>query len=307
MQPRTVINTLAENTNRQEIDFNFGWKFSQLENDKTYNNAEQLSFDDSTWRNLRLPHDWSIEAPYSQEKTAGATGYLPGGKAWYRKHFKTPTVHGKTQILFDGIYNHSKVWINGHLLGERPYGYAAFHYDLTPYLHNNEKENVLAVYVDRSRYIDSRWYTGSGIYRHVKLITTADINIPIWGTYITTEQVSAAKAQINVQTTVNNESNQTATLAVITNLMAPSGKIVTSASSKITLAAGENQELKQLLSVTHPQLWALNSPNLYTAKTLIKHKGITLDNNSTRFGIRSIRHDANLGFFLNDKTSKLKV
>ncbi|WP_200870162.1 sugar-binding domain-containing protein [Catenovulum agarivorans] len=152
----------SQASQRQQIDFNFGWKFIN----ENVTGAEQTSFNDVQWRDVRLPHDWSIEKPYSQELTAGATGYLPGGHGWYRKHFKTPKLANgetaKTQILFDGIYNHSEVFINGKSLGTRPYGYAPFYYDLTPYLNTDSTDNVIAVSVDRSRYVDSRWYTGSG-------------------------------------------------------------------------------------------------------------------------------------------------
>ena len=302
-EPFTTPQNIAnENLLRQEVDFNFGWKFTK----QKVHDAYRIELDDSKWQNVRLPHDWSIEQPYSQENTAGATGYLPGGVGWYRKHFKSPTSNGKTEILFDGVYNHSKVWINGHLLGERPYGYAAFHYDLTPYLNKNGGDNVIAVYVDRTRYIDSRWYTGSGIYRHVKLITTNKLHIPIWGTFITSEQVSTTHATVKVQTQINNDSAEQASISVITELIDAAGKHVAHHSTTAKIAAGSSTSITQNIAVNKPQLWDIDSPHLYSAKTSIVKNSHAIDIKTTSFGIRSLRNDANLGFFLNGKNIKIK-
>lgn len=287
---------------RQDLDFNFDWKFSQTENTAAF----QVDFNDQDWRSLRLPHDWSIEKEYSQTLTAGATGYLPGGIGWYRKHFATPKGNGKTQILFDGVYNHSKVWINGNLLGERPYGYSPFFYDLTPYLNKNGKDNVIAVYVDRTRYVDSRWYTGSGIYRHVRLITTNQTHIPIWGNYITTPKVTHDKASISVATTINNETNMQRQLTLITEVISPKGEVVASTSTSTTLSANEQKVLTPTLQVNSPMLWDTDTPHLYRAKTSVYKEQTLVDTSSTRFGIRTLRNDAKLGFFLNNKNIKLK-
>src|SRR4030042_7200417 len=161
------------------VDFDFDWQFSKGD----FPTAVMPAFDDSGWRKVNLPHDWSIEGPLSQEYASG-TGFVPGGIGWYRKHFKLDQVD-KDKIVtieFDGIYNNSSVWINGIFLGTRPYGYSSFRYDMTPYLKFGADENIIAVRVDHSKFADSRWYTGSGIYRHVRLCITDKLRISDFGT-----------------------------------------------------------------------------------------------------------------------------
>jgi beta-galactosidase len=291
---------------RQETDFNFGWKFTQQPN----NEAQVVSFDDSQWRNVRLPHDWSIESDYSKENTAGATGYLPGGEGWYRKRFPTPFLAGdqiaKTQILFDGIYNHSEVWINGHSLGKRPYGYSAFYHDLTPYLTKNDSDNVIAVYVDRTRYVDSRWYTGSGIYRNVKLITTGQVHIPIWGTEVTTPVVTPEQATVSVQTTIQNDSGNPQSLSATISIVNSSGDVVTSGTSTINIDAKGRGLVVQELALPNPKLWDVDSPNLYHAQVEVRDADTLLDRSQARFGVRTLRNDPAEGFFLNGNNLKIK-
>ncbi|MGQ1909096.1 sugar-binding domain-containing protein [Marinifilum sp. RC60d5] len=179
---------------KREADFNFDWKFTLLDDTKI---PSQIPFEDEAWREVRLPHDWSVEFSFD-EKMEGCTGYLAGGVGVYQKHFKTATDKNKksTFILFDGVYNNATFWLNGKRLGENPYGYSPVYFDLTPFLKEKGEDNVLTVHVDHSRYADSRWYTGSGIYRNVKLITVDKLHIPIWGTFVTTPQVSADEATV---------------------------------------------------------------------------------------------------------------
>ena len=169
--------------------FNDGWQFS-LGDDTT---AVAPAYNDSLWRKLQLPHDWSVEQPASPY-LASCTGYLPGGIGWYRKHFTVTDSADRHYIYFEGVYNRSKVYLNGHLLGERPNGYASFMYDMTPYL--REGDNVLSVRVDHSRYADSRWYTGSGIYRDVYMVAAPETHIAQWGVGYKATKVTDRRADI---------------------------------------------------------------------------------------------------------------
>ncbi|MGJ8681834.1 glycoside hydrolase family 2 TIM barrel-domain containing protein [Paraglaciecola sp.] len=289
-------------TKRQEIDFNFGWKFTLGKNKDAY----KENYDDSNWRHIRLPHDWSIEADYAEHNRAGATAYLPGGLGWYRKSFINPNPIGKTQILFDGIYNHSKVWINGHLLGERPYGYVGFHYDLTPYLHSDNKPNHLAIFVDRSRYVDSRWYTGSGIYRNVTLVTTNKVNIPIWGSFVTTPVINEKEAQISINTRINNDSQSDTQLLVLSELLNSAGNTIHTVQTPILVNQNQNTQIEQSIKVSSPTLWSPDSPTLYTIKTSLKLNGRTLDTTKITTGLRYFENHPVNGFSLNGKPTKIK-
>lgn len=291
--------TQVETTANQ--DFNFDWKFSLSEGGNRY----QVNYDDSQWKNVRLPHDWSIEADYTQENTSGATGYLPAGKAWYRKHFETPNAQ-VVQVLFDGIYNHSKVWVNGHLLGYRPNGYVPFHYDLTPYLFKDGRQNVIAVEVDRSRYVDSRWYTGSGIYRNVKLITNNNIHIPIWGDYITTPKITDEQAWVKLQTEINNRQDKAEALDIKTQIFNPNGQLVSSKRQTLMVKAKQTATLNRELTIENPNLWDIDAPNLYTASTQIYKGEQLLDSIKTQFGVRYFKNDPNKGFYLNGRNIKIK-
>ena len=168
--------------------------------------ASSIAFDDSQWRVLNLPHDWSIEGAFDEKSPSGiGGGALRGGIGWYRKEFSVPATKDKQVFIdFDGVYRNSEVWINGHLLGMRPNGYISFRYDLTPWLFYGKSKNVIAVRVDNSKQPNSRWYSGSGIYRNVWLVTTGKVAIAHWGTHITTPKVSAHRATVNITTTINN-------------------------------------------------------------------------------------------------------
>ncbi|WP_229130275.1 sugar-binding domain-containing protein [Ancylomarina sp. 16SWW S1-10-2] len=292
------------NQNRErELDFNFGWKFS-LEH---ANDAYAVNLVDSSWRDVNLPHDWSIEFPFDSIKGEGCTGYLPGGLGWYRKHF---TLEGSadelTYVLFDGVYNNSEVWLNGKRVGEHPYGYSPFYFDLTPYLNPAGKDNVLAVKVDHTRYADSRWYTGSGIYRNVKLIRVNKLHIPIWGRFITTPEVSTEKATVSIDITVANDFETNKSLQIITEFYSPNGeKVKEIVSDTIELIPGE-KTLKQTVVIDNPMLWSVDTPNLYKAVSRLVQGDNSVDVYESTFGIRSIRFDKDQGFFLNDVNMKIK-
>ena len=187
---------------RQKMLFNNEWKFYKGDVEA----AQAVNYKDASWRTLSLPHDWSIEGPFSEE-WASATAFLPGGIGWYRKTFSLPeSMKNKNVfIYFDGVYKNSEVWINGHFLGKRPNGFIAFEYELTPYLNKKEK-NTIAVKVDHSQFADSRWYTGSGINRNVYLIATNPVHISQWGVAFTTPEISKDKAMASVEVSLQNQS-----------------------------------------------------------------------------------------------------
>src|SRR6201996_5362908 len=198
---------------RTRADFDMGWHFHLGD----VPGAETPALKDAGWRTLNLPHDWSIEGKFSKDNPATPDGgALPGGIGWYRKTFTVPAAskNKKVYIDFDGVYQKSTVWVNGHELGFRPNGYISFEYDMTPYLHFGGK-NTIAVKVDNSVQPNSRWYSGSGIYRNVWLVTTNKIAVDHWGTYVTTTDVSSSSAQINIQTKVINAADKSDLKTVI--------------------------------------------------------------------------------------------
>ena len=287
------------------IDFDSDWRFSLGD----FASGMTPAFDDSGWRSLNVPHDWSIEGPYKPEYASG-TGYAPGGIGWYRKHFKLDAGQkGKVvAIEFDGVYNNSQVWINGILLGHRPYGYSSFQYDMTPFLKLGDQENVVAVRVDHTKFSDSRWYTGSGIYRHVRLHVTDRLHIAHWGTYVTTPEITEASALVRVETTVVNDSNQPRDVAVEAVILGPDGAETARVETQnlASLQPGMRQIVVQQIRLPKPRLWSTESPSLYTVRGLLKSGDATLDEATTPFGIRTIKFDPDKGFFLNGISVKLK-
>jgi beta-galactosidase len=285
------------------VDFDFDWRFSKGD----FPAGMMPAFNDSAWRTLNVPHDWSIEGPYRPDYASG-TGFAPGGIAWYRKHFKLDAAQkGKrVAIEFDGVYNNAQVWVNGINLGTRPYGYASFQYDMTPYLKFGDQENIVAVRVDHTKFSDSRWYTGSGIYRHVRLNITDPLHIAHWGTYVTTPDVNDAAATIRIETTIVNDSNQPREAALEAVIVGPQGADVTRQSVTKVLAPKTQEVLIHQIRVPSPELWSLETPNLYTVRSLLKAGAATVDEVSTPIGIRTIKFDPDKGFFLNGRSLKLK-
>lgn len=274
--------------------FNDGWLFS-LSDDSTYVHHD---YDDSQWKMLNLPHDWSIEGQLSPS-LASCTGYLPGGIGWYRKHFEVTDTAARHYIYFEGIYNRSKVYLNGHLLGERPNGYVSFMYDMTPYLLPGE--NILAVRVDHSRYADSRWYTGSGIYRDVWMISAPETHISQWGIGYRVTRLTDRNAVIAVDVTVDNAGRSREKLSVKAFLTDETGKIKASASGRV---AGSRCDLT--MNMRDPKRWDINSPYLYSLHVdLYKGKEI-IDSGNVTVGLRTLHFDPDKGFALNGRQMKVK-
>jgi beta-galactosidase len=283
--------------------FDYNWKFN-LGDDSL---ARLRDFNDNAWRNLDLPHDWSIEGSVSPKNpTGGAGGYFPTGIGWYRKTFKVaPEWKGKSIfVYFEGVYMNSEVFINGKSLGIRPYGYSSFRYDLSPYLDFN-KENVIAVRVDNSQQVNSRWYSGSGIYRHVWLDVTNPLHLADWGVTITTPEVSSKQASVQVKATIKNETSFPQRIAVNTRLLSVSFKDVGNNTTKVELPAHSEKEVTQIIKVSKPLLWTPETPYLYQAQIQVLKGDKKIDEAKTTLGIRSIKFTSENGFQLNGKTVKI--
>src|SRR5579862_1235300 len=287
---------------RTIMDFDRDWKFSKGD----FPAAMMPRFDDSNWRALNLPHDWGIEGPLGPEYASG-TGFAPGGVGWYRKTFRLDP-SAKTKLVtveFEGIYNHAEVWINGHLVGGRPYGYITFECDLTPHLKFGNGENVLAVRVDHSKFSDSRWYTGSGIYRDVHLRFTDKVHIAPAGVYVTTPTAQQDSAVIHIETEIRNDSDATSPVSLTSEILSPEGNIVATNTADFNVPAGTNSIIIQEISVPKPALWSMDTPNLYTLRSHTT-SGDMSDESTSHFGIRTIRFDPDHGFFLNGVSTKIK-
>jgi len=307
-----VIFLLAFGTKNAEADalvastlnFDLDWKFMKAEVPAAY----AVDADDSGWEQVQLPHDWSIAEPMDKNALAGKSGgFFPGGIGWYRKHFQLAkdAQDKKVFIQFDGVYQNSEVWVNGHSLGRRPYGYVSFQHDLTSYLHFGG-ENVIAVRVDNSDQPNCRWYSGSGIYRHVWLTVTDKLHVGHWGTCVTTLDISPGRAVVRVQTRVQNETEQPKTCQVVTAIRNPKGKIISTLKSSETIPAHAEHLFDQQTQVTNPTLWSVNTPSLYHAQTQVLDEQRTCDETDTAFGIRTIRFDKDKGFLLNEHSIKMK-
>ena len=256
-----------------------------------------------------MPHDFSIEHPFdSTYKTGGGGGYTYSGIGWYRKHFITePGYSGKqVSVVFDGVYRNSEVWINGHYLGIWPYGYSSFYYDLTPYLNPVGENNVIAVKVNTSGQPNSRWYTGSGIYRHVWLVTKEKLHINQWGVFAHTVEADESEALIDVSIELNNDHDTDQLCTVVTRFINPEGKIVTKTETQAEVKAGQQQKLKQNIRFSNPTLWSIDQPYLYSLRVEVIVGNKVADAFSTHFGVRTFQFDPNKGFSLNGKHVKLK-
>lgn len=290
---------------RTITDFDSGWRFFR-EDTAQAEGAERASFNDSQWRLLDVPHDWSVEKPLNQEyKTGRGGGYADAGTAWYRKTFDVDSRMKDKQVFveFDGVMANSKIWVNGEYLGGWPYGYTSFRLDMTPLLKFGQ-ENVIAVHVDNQGQPASRWYTGGGIYRHVRLVAVDPVHIDHWGVFVTTPEVSREQATVKVTTTVVNESPKSSTFQLATELRNESKENVGTAATEVTLAAGESKDVEQFITVSYPQLWDVESPFLYRAYSTLSAGGKTFDNTLNTFGIRTIEYKAESGFWLNGKNIK---
>lgn len=283
--------------------FDLNWKFFMGDTAS----AQLKDFNDINWRNLDLPHDWSIEGKINHKNPTGvAGGYFPAGVGWYRKTFKVPGEWKakNVSIYFEGVYMNSEVFINGKSLGIYPYGYSSFSYNLSPYL-DYDKENVIAVRVDNSQQVNCRWYSGSGIYRHVWMRVTEPVHVAHWGVAISTPDVSSKKATVLIRTLVKNETAFPQSIILKTLLWDINSKNAGSSQIKAELSSNSEKEVTQIINVSNPFLWSPENPHLYQAQIqVIKNKQV-IDNTQTPFGIRSIQFTAGNGFQLNGKTVKI--
>ena len=278
-----------------------GWRFA-LHNDEK---AHETTFDDHAWRVLDLPHDWAIEGDFYALNPSGANGgALPGGIGWYRKHLNLNDNDASSRYVlhFDGAYMNTSVYVNGQLVGMRPYGFISFSYDITPYL-KKQGDNVVAVKVDNSKQPNSRWYTGCGIYRHVYLMKSSDIRIEEWGVQALTE-VKKGKGKVSLNTKIENPSGCSRRVIVHQTLWNKAHQMVSKASKACQVEA-KGATISQLLNVNKPQLWSLESPNLYTVTTEIEENGRILDHDTISIGLRNVAFDVKKGFFLNGKNIKI--
>ncbi len=288
---------------RSVIDFNSDWKF-YLGSDS---NAFNINYNDAAWIKLTLPHDWSIESNFIKDAPAtNQGGSLPGGIGWYRKIFTVPASakNKNVSIEFDGIYKNSEVWINGHYLGKRPYGYSSFAYDLTPHLFFG-KQNVIAVKADNSQQPDSRWYSGSGIYRDVKLATYGNIFIEKHGIFITTKDVDSQKATLELTVSLNTKLKIDQPIKILISVIDNKGKLVKQSDPVDMNLYFDGGALVKEITLDNPVLWSVKNPALYKLKIQIEKDKRIVDEMVTSFGIRSYRFDTEKGFFLNGKSLKL--
>jgi len=284
------------------VNFNADWCFTESDSP----DYSLTTFNPDNWQKVDLPHDWSIAHDFNQH-LEGCTAFMPGGVGWYSKHFNTLIQSNqKCFILFDGVYNNAEFWINGMRFGRHPFGYAPIYYDLTSFLRPEGEPNRISVRVDHSRYADSRWYTGSGIYRNVHLLITDKLYIPVWGKYITTPKITTHQATVALQVTVKNEYTTRQKGVLVSAVCDADGKQVAKVSSPFFLEANEQTVLKQTTRIDKPKLWSVLDPYLYTVKTYLKLPTRSLQVRTTPLGIRTIHFDKDKGFFLNGKLMKIK-
>ena len=301
-----------EHSERTRI-INSDWTFTR----DSLSGAEAVAFDDSDWKKVDLPHDFSIEpleeheyhlGPFSRAATnARSTGYLPGGTGWYRKDFTlSDNDKGKSvTLVIEGAYMESDVYVNGTHVKAHKHGYTPFGIDITGLLNAPGVENTLAIKVVNYGK-NTRWYAGSGLYRDVKLVVTDPVHVDLWGTYITASDITVASADVNVKTDVRNDLDEAAAVAVKVSIKDRNGNIVGTAESSATVAANACSTLSSDITVKNPQLWDIDNPVLYTAEVIVEKDGKTVDTYEDRFGIRTIEYSAEEGFKLNGKTTLLK-
>jgi len=292
--------TVTENT--EPVSFNEGWKFHKGE----AKNAQYLSFDDSSWRNQNLPHDWAIEGPFDIEYNARCGGLPFHGEGWYRKSFNVPkNLKGKhVSLHFDGAMYNAKIWLNGVLIGNRPNGYIGFSVKLSEYL-NYGGENLIAVQLTPED-LSSRWYPGAGIYRNTWLEINNPVHVPKWGTFITTPKITDKLANINIKTEIENTTSINKTITIQTIIFSKENQELSSISEAISVNKNEISIINQSTEIANPKLWGLQSPYLYRAETKLFEKGNLIDTYNTTFGVRTIEYGSDFGFKLNDKSTKFQ-
>ncbi|MBI9017285.1 MAG: DUF4982 domain-containing protein [Phycisphaerae bacterium] len=297
------VSTVNAGLERQAHNIDFDWKFIC----KDISSASKLDFDDSDWRILDLPHDWSVENGYSPENTP-QNGWLAGGIGWYRKTIDVPEqwLKGKILLCFDGVFMNSQVFINGNAIGGRPYGFMSFSCDLTEYL--KAGVNVIAVRVDNTPVPTSRFYHGSGIYGHVELLIMPKTHIvPNGGIFARTIRADSSEALLAIDTEVLNNQDIPVSINICQKLRNIADEVIAQSNpEKIVIKPGQTGIAQQELHVEHPVLWSTQSPYLYSLETIVKEDDVQIDKVQTSVGIRTIRFDADTGFWLNDKNIKLK-
>ncbi len=285
-------------------DFNFDWSFT-LGDKKAYSAPD---YNDTDWRQLHLPHDWSIEGEFSRKhRTTTAGGALPAGVGWYRKSFVTPNLNGRLMFVeFDGIFQNSTIYVNGVEVGGRPYGYTSSSYDITEYLKPTGEQNVIAVRVDNSAQPASRWYTGSGIYRNVRLVTCSKLHIGYMGTHITTPEIRENEAKIRAVVTLNNLSDEAKTITLENIILNARSKEVQRSTVSRTIEAGQSANVEMYITIEAPRLWNIGKGYLYTMRSVVMEGEKSIDVYDTKFGIRDFEFKADTGFWLNGENIKLK-
>lgn len=284
--------------NRQSFDYD--WTFSLGDHPA----AKNVDFDDSRWRKLDLPHDWSIEhAPDPAAASGNDGGYFPTGIAWYRKSFDAPAAWQgkKIALYFEGVYMNSEVFVNGRSVGVHPYGYSSFFYDLSAFLDYGQS-NLIAVRVDNAAQKNSRWYTGSGIYRHVWLYVNDPLHIEPWGVFISSRHISHNKALVQVNTRISNKSNATQRVRLSTLIEDEDAVLAGRGEKSLLLSAGEELEVKQQIKIKQPRLWSPDTPRLYSVKLSLSRQDSVVQQVAYPFGIRSIAYSPEQGFLLNGQT-----
>jgi beta-galactosidase len=315
----TFYSNIIAQVIQRDSNFDTDWKFYRGKLD----GAENPNFDDKTWRDVTIPNDWSVEdlpvvsennishiisGPFDSKAISGKhSSFTVGGTGWYRKHFIIPeSDKGKiVYINFDGVYMNSDVWVNGHHLGNHPYGYTAFTYELSQYLNFGAKENIIAVEV-KNEGLNSRWYSGSGIYRHVHISIVDKIHVAPEGTFITTPLVDSLNSKVLVQVEINNETKKDTDIILSVNIADINGIIVASNKASTRISPFVSNKVQLSMQVQKPMLWSPETPYLYKAICTVQTKGVTTDKTETAFGIRSLSFDSEKGLFLNGKHIKLK-
>jgi beta-galactosidase len=290
----------------QPGNFDAGWRFLKADAP----GAEKPDFDDTAWRTVDVPHDWSIEGPFDEKNpTAGAGGFLPSGVGWYRKHFAAPDGPAGQRVFieFDGVMANSDVWINGYHLGKRPYGYVSFEYELTGHLTTGKGAgNVIAVRADNSGQPASRWYTGAGIYRHVRLVAKDQVYAEHWSTFVTTPKVTAAEATVHVATRIVNQSGQPRNIRAQIRLLDDGKPIGSRATATQKVDAGQSADFSTDILVKNPDRWDIAQGTLYRAEVVPLEDGREMHAETVEFGIREFHFDAATGFWLNGNNLKIK-
>ena len=283
--------------------FDRDWRFVQDDP----SGAQAPGFNDRSWRRLDLPHDWSLEGENLRDNPGGGSiGYFPMGTGWYRKSFDVPG-YSKDKLYsieFDGVYMNSTVWVNGVCLGTWPYGYSSFSYDLTPVL--KARGNVIAVRVDNSHQPNSRWYSGSGIYRHVRLVATAKTRFDKWGVFHYTTSVDEGTAKVLVRSDITNGEARARELTVRQTVLDASGAVVASVEKPVGMVAGGSQTVDLRVEIPGAQLWDTENPYLYTLRSQLLASGKEIDCVESSLGVRTIEYDVDRGFLLNGKQVKMK-